>query len=286
MQFPQSLQMRSQGIPIDSLTVAAGVPSLEKANEILAGIRAVGMRYIAFKPGSVAAIKSVLQIAENNPDITIVIQWTGGRAGTIYLRQSPYLTYLGGHHSFEDQYEPILETYAAIRRLGNTVLIVGGGLGDPDEATELLTGAWSEIHGYPPMPFDGLLLGSRVMSAKEAKTSRDVKKLISETPGVTHQEWERSYEDDAGGVITVISELGEPIHKIATRGVLLWRDFDRRFFGLPGAQQEKAILSQKNYIIEKLNKDFQKVYFGKKSNGSIADVDHMTYLEVTRYLQM
>jgi enoyl reductase-like protein len=85
MQFPLSLEMRSQGIPIDSLTVAAGVPSLEKANEILAGIRSVGMTYIAFKPGSVGAIRQVLQIAENNLDITIVIQWTGGRAGRLFI---------------------------------------------------------------------------------------------------------------------------------------------------------------------------------------------------------
>jgi fatty acid synthase subunit alpha len=76
------MEMRAQGIPIDSITVAAGVPSLEKANEIIAGIRAVGMSYIAFKPGSVAAIRSVLQIADNNPDITVIVQWTGGRAGS------------------------------------------------------------------------------------------------------------------------------------------------------------------------------------------------------------
>jgi enoyl reductase-like protein len=130
------------------------------------------------------------------------------------------------------------------------------------------------------MPFDGLLLGSRIMVAKEAKTSRDVKELIVTTKGVSHGEWERSYEADAGGVVTVISELGEPIHKIATRGVLVWRDFDRKFFGLPAANQEKAILAQKNYIIEKLNKDFQKVYFGKKTDGKVVDLDHMTYFEV------
>jgi enoyl reductase-like protein len=136
------------------------------------------------------------------------------------------------------------------------------------------------------MPFDGLLLGSRVMVAKEALTSRDVKQLIVDTKGVSHSEWEKSYEEDAGGVITVISELGEPIHKIATRGVKVWRDFDRKFFGLPAAQQEKAILAQKNYIIEKLNKDFQKVYFGKKFDGTVCDVENMTYLEVTRYQEM
>lgn len=33
-------------------------------------------------------------------------------------------------------------------------------------------------------------------------------------------DWTKSYEGEIGGVITVISELGEPIHKIATRGML------------------------------------------------------------------
>jgi enoyl reductase-like protein len=32
-------------------------------------------------------------------------------------------------------------------------------------------------------------------------------------------DWSRSYEGEIGGVITVVSELGEPIHKLATRGI-------------------------------------------------------------------
>ena len=36
-------------------------------------------------------------------------------------------------------------------------------------------------------------------------------------------EWEHSYTGVAGGILTVQSELGEPIHKIATRGMVCWR---------------------------------------------------------------
>jgi fatty acid synthase subunit beta, fungi type len=66
--------------------------------------------------------------------------------------------------------------------------------------------------------------------------------------------------------------LGEPIHKVATRGVKLWAEFDQKFFLLPLNQREKAILDNKKYIIEGLNTHFQKVYFGRKSDGAVVDV--------------
>jgi fatty acid synthase subunit beta len=110
------------------------------------------------------------------------------------------------------------------------------------------------------MPFDCLLVGSRVMVAKEALTSDAAKDLIVKTKGVSDREWEKSYEQDAGGIITVVSELGEPIHKIATRGVLLWREFDQKFFSITKLdQQERAILKHKDWIIQRLNADAEKV---------------------------
>jgi hypothetical protein len=36
-------------------------------------------------------------------------------------------------------------------------------------------GKWSAKYGYPPMPFDGCLFGSRMMIAKEAHTSYNAK---------------------------------------------------------------------------------------------------------------
>jgi len=41
----------------------------------------------------------------------ILLQWTGGRAG--------------GHHSYEDFHQPILDTYGHIRRQRNIVLVAG-----------------------------------------------------------------------------------------------------------------------------------------------------------------
>ena len=52
----------------------------------------------------------------------------------------------------------------------------------------------------------------------------------------------------------------------------LWAEFDKKYFTLPLAQREKAILDNKNAIIEGLNRDFQKVYFGKKTDGTVVDL--------------
>jgi fatty acid synthase subunit beta len=128
-QFPLCMQMRGEGAPIESLTVAAGVPSLGKANEIIEKMRAARMRYVSFKPGSVNAIRSVVEIAAANPDFTVMLQWTGGRAG--------------GHHSFEDMHAPVIRTYALMRSAANIILVAGSGIGDADGAVRYLTGEWS-----------------------------------------------------------------------------------------------------------------------------------------------
>lgn len=172
---------------------------------------------MAFKPGSTEAIKLVLDIAKDHPQMTILLEWTGGRSG--------------GHHSFEDAHEPLLKTYSDIRAVDNVVLIFGGGVGDSDSAWLYLSGAWSQQDGASPMPVDAVIMGSRLMVAMEAPTAEPVKDLIVKTEGVPverEQEWEKSYTSDAGGVITVESELGEPIHVIGNRGMLLWRELDQK----------------------------------------------------------
>lgn len=196
----------------------------------------------------------------------IIMEWTGGRAG--------------GHHSFEDFHQPILETYASIRRQPNIVLVAGSGFGGADDTLPYLTGDWALKFDYPPMPFDGILFGSRMMVSKEGLASDAVKQAMVDAPGVSDEEWEKTYKGPAGGVITVRSELGEPIHKIATRGVRLWKELDETIFNLPKEKRLPALLAKKDYIIKRLNADFQKVWFGKKKNGDVVDLQDMTYAEV------
>ncbi|OIW24211.1 hypothetical protein CONLIGDRAFT_547874, partial [Coniochaeta ligniaria NRRL 30616] len=90
-----------------------------------------------------------------------------------------------------------------------------------------LTETWSvDKHGRQSMPFDGLRLGSRVMAAKDAQTSSSVRQLIMQTAGVTDSEWERTFDRPTGGILTAMSEMGQLIHQVATRGVRLCAKLD------------------------------------------------------------
>ncbi|KAI0105038.1 enoyl reductase domain of FAS1 [Nemania sp. FL0031] len=252
-----------RGVPVEGLTIGAGIPSPDIAAEY---IQDLGIRHISFKPGSVGGIKEVIEIARKHPTFPIIIQWTGGRAG--------------GHHSCEDFHEPLLKTYSAIRRCENLYLIVGGGFGDGAGMSPYLTGSWSLQFGRPAMPCDGILLGSRMMVATETRTLPGVRKLLVEAPGVEDAEWESSYQPNAAGVLTVISEMGQPIHKLATRAVRFWKEMDDTIFSLPKSERKHALAKRKAEIIRRLNEDFAKPWFGKNAAGQAVDLEEMTYSEV------
>ena len=133
------------------------------------------------------------------------------------------------------------------------------------------------------MPFDGTMYASRVMVAKEADTSPSVKQLIVEASGVDDAEWEGTYDKPTGGVLNVKSELGEPIHKVATRGVKLWREFEQTVFALPREKRGAWLESKQDYVIDRLNKDFSKPWFGEKVDGTVVtDIGKMTYEDIIR----
>ncbi|KIY43927.1 fatty acid synthase [Fistulina hepatica ATCC 64428] len=263
-QLPLWQQLRTEGAPVEGFCVAAGIPTPEKASEIIAGLRAAGVRHVSFKPGSVEGIRQ---------DYPILLQWTGGRAG--------------GHHSYEDFHAPIRATYASIRRQRNIILIGGSGFGNAEDVWKYLTGEWAsegEDGSAAPMPFDGFLFGSRVMVAKEAHTSDAVKDLIVAAPGVDDAQWEGTYSRPTGGILTVRSELGEPIHKVATRGVKLWREFDDTVFSLPNGKRGAWLSERRAEVVRKLNRDSAKPWFPAKLGESsillILSLGDMTYEEV------
>lgn len=265
--IPLIAKLRQEGFPIEGLTIGAGVPSVEVANEY---IRDLGLKHIGFKPGTIESIATAVAIAAANPHFPVVIQWTGGRGG--------------GHHSFEDFHAPLLQMYSKIRRHPNIILVAGSGFGSAEDTYDYLTGAWSTAYQYPPMPFDGFLMGSRVMTAKEAFTSPAAKQAIVDAPGVPDSQWENTYKKATGGIITVNSEMGEPIHKLATRGVLLWHELDNTIFNLPKNKRVEALHAKRDYIIKRLNDDFQKVWFGRKRCGEVVDLEDMTYVDVVARL--
>ncbi|KAI1120131.1 fatty acid synthase beta subunit [Nemania abortiva] len=274
-QIPLIRSLCAQGAPIKGITFGAGVPSVDIASEY---IRTLGIRQISFKPGSEKAVNQVVAIAKANPEFPVIMQWTGGRGG--------------GHHSCEDFHEPILSWYGSVRRCRNIALVVGSGFSSADDAYPYLTGEWSTRYdGYPRMPFDGVLFGSRCMVAKEAHTSPAAKQAIVNTKGLEDHEWEKTYlppkeAAQAGGILTVRSEMGEPIHKIATRGVILWAELDKTIFNLP-KEALKARLKDKHVradIIRRLNADFQKPWFGRTTTGQVVELEDMSYGDVMHRL--
>ena len=267
-QIPLIRRLIAEGLQIEGLTIGAGVPSVNIAKEY---IETLGLRHISFKPGSIISIHQVLSIAEANPSFPIGLQWTGGRAG--------------GHHSYEDFHVPILKTYALIRRHDNIVLTTGSGFGDAQGMLPYLTGRWSESLGYARMPFDGMLLGSRMMVAKEAHTSPQVKSLIVSTPGTPESDWHRTYSGPAGGVVTVRSEMGEPIHKLANRAVILWSELDTSLFSIKDSAKRLASLRERrDHIIARLNSDYAKPWFAVDSQGKVSEIEDMTYSECLQRL--
>lgn len=262
--IPLIRELREKGYPIQFLTIGAGVPSIEVATEY---IETLGLSYLNLKPGSIESITQCINIAKAHPHFPIVVQWTGGRAG--------------GHHSFEDFHSPMLQMYTKLRKCSNIILVAGSGFGDAKDTFSYLSGEWSTELNYPPMPFDGFLFGSRVMVAKEAKTSLKAKELIVECEGCADVDWTKCYKGPVGGILTVKSEMGEPIHKIATRCVVFWKELDDKFFSLPKNKLQDALDDKRDYIIEKLNNDTQKPWFATV-NGEVRDLSNMTYEEVAQ----
>ncbi|KAH6719177.1 fatty acid synthase subunit beta dehydratase [Leptodontidium sp. MPI-SDFR-AT-0119] len=267
-QIPLIRKLRSEGQPIDGITFGAGVPSQDVAQEYVD----MGLRYLSFKPGSALAIQQVIDIARANKDFPILVQWTGGRGG--------------GHHSYEDFHTPMLQWYGRIRQCSNIILLAGSGFGGAEDTYPYISGAWSLAFDRPAMPFDGVLFGSRMMVAKEAKTSRGAKEAVVAAAGIENEKsWDQSYTKPCGGIVTVKSEMGEPIHKVATRGVLLWKELDETVFSIiDKVKRLEKLRAMKPYIVERLNKDYQKVWFGRNIYGDVMDLEDMTYAEVLQRL--
>nr|AAS90002.1 HexB [Aspergillus flavus] len=257
-----------QGVPVEGITIGAGIPSPEVVQEC---VQSIGLKHISFKPGSIEAIHQVIQIARTHPNFLIGLQWTAGRGG--------------GHHSWEDFHGPILATYAQIRSCPNILLIVGSGFGGGPDTFPYLTGQWAQAFGYPCMPFDGVLLGSRMMVAREAHTSAQAKRLIIDAQGVGDADWHKSFDEPTGGVVTVNSEFGQPIHVLATRGVMLWKELDNRVFSIKDTSKRLEYLrNHRQEIVSRLNADFARPWFAVDGHGQNVELEDMTYLEVLRRL--
>lgn len=154
-----------------------------------------------------------------------------------------------------------------------------------------LSGAWSRRFGAPSMPVDAVLCGTRVMISRECPAAPSVKQLIAQTPGVADaSDWEKSFDSEAGGVITILSELGEPIHKISNRGTQLWRSLDDEYFSIQDDKKRAGrIAEDRGEIIARINADFQKPFFCVRMSDrtTVSSLSEMTYSDcVARLVEL
>ncbi len=240
---------RAAGAPICGVTVSAGIPALEDAVRLLDELAALGMRVNAFKPGTKAQIEEVVRIAAAAPQHTIFVHVEGGKAG--------------GHHSWEDLEELLLESYHAIRSQPNLVLCVGGGIADEARAVELLLGTWAARHGLPEMPVDAVFIGTLAMACREASATAAVKAAMVAAPGVKARWVGRG--EVAGGVTSGRSQLDADIHYLDNAAARCGRLLDEV------AGDAEAVRARRDEIIEALG-ETAKPYFG--------DVEAMSYREL------
>ena len=246
------------GRPIDGVTISAGIPEVDEAVELVKQLREGGIPHISFKPGTIAQIESVLEIADTlaqqDTPYPIIMQVEGGRAG--------------GHHSWEDLDDLLINTYAKIRRR-DVVLAVGGGIGKPEQARDYLMGTWSTRYGLAPMPVDAVIIGTAAMAAKESTASESVKQMLVDTVGTDNWIPAGSAMD---GMASGRSQLGADIHEIDNAAARAGRLLDEVAGDLTKVTERRA------EIIEAINAT-AKPYFG--------DVSTMTYAEVlNRYLEL
>ena len=151
---------------------------------------------------------------------------------------------------------PILSTYSSICQTPQYHVHRRLRFQWPEDLWPYLTGDWSEEYSVEPMLFDLFLFVSQVMVvAKEAHTSL-VKDLIVAAPGVADAQWQGTYDEGTACISTVRSELGDPIHKIATRGVALWKEFDNTVFHTPKDKRAGWLAERGAEIIKKFNEIF------------------------------
>ena len=246
---------RQSGAPIDGLIVSAGIPELEEAVELIDELNEIGISHVAFKPGTVEQIRSVIRIATEVPTKPVIMHIEGGRAG--------------GHHSWEDLDDLLLATYSELRSRPNITVCVGGGVGTPERAAEYLSGRWAEAYGFPLMPVDGILVGTAAMATLESTTSPSVKRMLVETQGTDH--W-ISAGKAQGGMASSRSQLGADIHEIDNSASRCGRLLDEV------AGDAEAVAERRDEIIAAMA-DTAKPYFGH--------VEEMTYLQwLQRYLEL
>ncbi|KAJ1741439.1 fatty acid synthase alpha subunit Lsd1 [Coemansia sp. RSA 1086] len=255
-------------LPVIGLTLD-DKPSLELCAEF-STLHALGLRFIALKPQTKEQIYTVLDIADKVDPLSIVLQWFGGRTG--------------GAHSFEEFHLPIMQTYGRIRQHDNVVLVAGSGFGDGEGVLPYIDGSWGQFFDAPFMPFDGVLLRSRVVISKESNADEHVKSLIAQASSLDPFDLAGlfEYSSETGSkpsVISVLDHNKRHLHVVSNRAARMCKDLGD-ILSQPADKQPKMLQARKAEVIYRLNSDFMRPWFGKKADGQAADLEDMTYMEI------
>ncbi|KAI1746872.1 acyl transferase domain-containing protein [Xylaria castorea] len=258
--IPQLAALMRSGSPIGGLII--GGADMLSVRVVADYVETLQLCYLGFKPTSVTEIHSVLDIAREHPTLSVLLQWAGDLATSV-------------HYTLEDFHQPILGTYEAIREVNNVIL-------------PYISGGWPQRFGRSPMPFHAVLVGTCIMTTREAKISPGAKRAMVECSGVLDTDWMATMSGPKGarGIISVVSPRGKPIHVVATRGMRLWAELDTTLFNKSEDAMVEAIRASRSDLITRLNADHQKVWFGwdYTVGGPVDDLGDMTYLEVLRRL--
>ena len=266
---------RQSGAPIDGVVISAGIPELDEAKELVASLHSDGFSYVAFKPGTVDQIRQVVRIAKAVAPAMIIAQVEGGSAG--------------GHHSWESLDDLLISTYAQVRECDNLVLVAGGGIGTPSRAADYISGQWANEYDLPNMPVDAVMIGTAAMTAKEAHTSPEVKRMLVETPGIVAPKASsvEGFDDDpfapmgerwvpsggvVGGVTSGLSHLHADIYELENASARCGRLLVHMM------KHPEELETRRDEVISALNAT-AKPYFG--------DVETMTYAQFAqRFLDL
>ena len=202
----------------------------------------------AIKAGNVQQIKQIVQIANAVPEHKLFIHVEGGKAG--------------GHHSWEDLEQLLLDGYHLIRSCPNLILCVGGGIATEARATELLNGSWAAAHNQLDMPVDAIFLGTLCMATAEAGTSPQVKQALVDAKGAA--EW--VFAGSSKGQITSgKSQLNADIHYVENAAAICGRLLDKV------AGDAEAVEQHREQLIAALA-ETAKPYFGDIADMSYAQL--------------
>ncbi|KAJ2524911.1 fatty acid synthase alpha subunit Lsd1 [Coemansia sp. RSA 2049] len=248
---------------------AADITMLEQA----------GVRYIAFRVTTASDIDCALKIAQICQKLIVMIQWTGGRCG--------------GVHSLEEFHIPLILAYSAIREHSNVVLVANSGFGNAEGILPYLTGSWGLLFNRPYMPFDGVMVCSRIMAARESRMHDEAKQLIIKAPGIDPYDMLALFgSEPAGGIVSVLNENGHPVHVVANRAALFCHKLSAKVLSQPSDKQVDVLRANKDWIMRGLCNNFMRPWFGfvkdcctsKLSGGNerheYVELPEMTYIQV------